>query len=103
MVKTLIPALLLVCGIYCCAAIFRPGLRPSWRGTDRPMGALACAGFALFFVSIGTFFLFADAEPGTPWFIIPALLGWVLAVAGYFSDGRMRPPEARERSEPTTL
>lgn len=84
------PIIAIGIGIYSALGIWFPDLRAHWKGSPIKCGALSCAGFGLFFSTIGLTFLFGDSipEPHRIWLIFPGIIGWILAAAGHALDAR---------------
>ena len=81
----------IVVGAFAALGIWFPRFRGHWKGTRMACGAVSCAGFALFFLSLGTAFLCAEAVPEKHriWFVFPVLLAWIATAAGYALDARV--------------
>lgn len=56
------PVLFLVMGGYAAIGVFVPRLRMNWRGTTKPVGPIAGAGFATVFVAFGVAMLSAKVN-----------------------------------------
>src|SRR5262245_40589294 len=80
----------LMVGVFAALGIWFPRFRGHWKGTRMACGPVSCAGLALFFLGLGTAFLFADAVPEKQriWFIFPIINAWILSGAGYALDAR---------------
>lgn len=90
MMQKLLPVCAIAVGIYAALGIWFPRLRGHWKGTRIQSGALSCAGFAIFFLTIGVTFLTAESVPERHriWFVFPGIIGWILGAAGYTLDVR---------------
>jgi hypothetical protein len=90
-----------VVGIHAALGIWFPRFRAHWKGTHMACGPVSCAGFALFFIGLGTVFLVGDAVPERyrMGLILPVIVSWLLAAVGYALDSRAY---ARSSPEPST-
>ncbi|SRR5260221_8839002 len=95
--KTIFPILAMIGGVYSALGIWFPRLRAHWKGTCMTCGPLSCAGFALFFISLGACFLVVDSVPERHriWFFFTVMIGWILGAAGYALDARANSRNSR--------
>src|SRR5262245_16031972 len=80
----------IIVGVFTALGIWFPRFRGHWKGTLMACGLVSCAGFALFFLSLGMAFLCAEAVPEKHriWFMFPIISAWILIGAGYALDAR---------------
>ncbi|HSY19957.1 MAG TPA: hypothetical protein VK815_16555 [Candidatus Acidoferrales bacterium] len=88
--QKIMPILFIAIGVYVSLGIWFPRMRSKWKGTQATCGALGCAGFALFFISLGATFFAVDSVPERDriWFAVPIMMGWILGALGYAFDTR---------------
>ena len=88
--NVIFPVFAIGAGIFSAFGIWFPRFRCHWKGTRMACGPLSCAGFALFFISMGVVFLAVDLVPERHriWFAFPAIIGWILGAVGYSLDVR---------------
>jgi hypothetical protein len=103
-VQKIFPIFAIVGGIYAALGIWFPRLRAHWKGSRIPCGPVSCAGFAVFFISLGLCFLVGDAIPERHriWLFFPVMLSWIVGAIGYALDSRAYARSSPESSTPQT-
>src|SRR2546430_42383 len=78
--NAIFPVLAILGGVYSALGIWFPRLQGHWKGTRMTCGPVSCAGFAAFFIGLGTDFLVGDTVPERYriWLFVPVILSWIV-------------------------
>ena len=94
MLKVVIEFLIVALGLYMCASVWVPGIRPYWRAgaldISIRLGTLSSVGAAMFFGTPAVIVVTGPPAVGRGFFyVFVMILGFALTAVGYFIDRRV--------------
>jgi hypothetical protein len=89
---TVFATLFVAGGAYCGLGAWLPRFHSHWKGSNKVIPPLSCAGFGLFFICLGLLMLCGDSTPRAvaAGLLISAIGGWILIAVGAALDARTR-------------